>query len=445
MCCIERLILLQTRRRDFSGALWKISLGSLLLLTACVSQPQKPVTQPPQPAVEAAAACICPTVVEEAPPIQIPEVERYVPPVPVKPGELPKGAEFQLLKPADWESLEGFERDDLAAAWGALRQSCGVLRTHPSWHEACETVLAVSNPSSDEVRRLLQGHFLPWRATNADGSDNGLITGYYEPVLRGSRARSERYRYPLYRAPEDLVTVDLSGLYPELANRRLRGRLQGNRVLPYYSRGEIEVASSPLAGRELLWVDDIIDLFFLQIQGSGVVRLEDGEQVHVGYADQNGHPYQSIGKLLIERGELTAETASMQGIKEWARRNLDKLREVLNSNPSYVFFRELPDGLPGPLGALGVPLTAERSIAVDPRYIPLGAPVFLSTTFPNSTKPLRRLVVAQDTGGAIKGAVRADFFWGAGNEAGRRAGAMKQQGRMWVLLPKNFPLQASSK
>jgi membrane-bound lytic murein transglycosylase A len=166
--------------------------------------------------------------------------------------------------------------------------------------------------------------------------------------------------------------------------------------------------------------------------------LENGEQIHVGYADQNGQPYQSIGKLLIDRGELTTDKASMQGIKDWARRNLDKLRDLLNSNPSYVFFRELPNGLSGPLGALGVPLAAERSIAVDARYIPLGAPVFLSTTFPNSAKPLQRLVLAQDTGGAIKGAVRADFFWGAGIDAGRQAGAMKQQGRMWVLLPKGY-------
>ncbi|MCX7627417.1 MAG: murein transglycosylase A [Methylophilaceae bacterium] len=422
----------------------KFAFGLLLLLTACVSQPQKPSVASPPPTPEAAPVCNCPTV-EEPPPIQIPDVERYVPPVAVKPGELPKGPDFALLKPAAWEDLEGFERDNLPAAWGALQQSCGVLRKNPAWRNACDAMLAVSAPSQEETRALLRTHFVPWRATNADGSDSGLITGYYEPQLRGSRTRSERYRYPLYSTPNDLVSVDLSGLYPDLANRRLRGRLQGNRLIPYYSRGEIEVTQSPLAGHELLWVDDIIDLFFLQIQGSGRVRLDNGEQVHVGYADQNGHPYQSIGKLLIARGELTPETASMQGIKNWARRNLDKLRELLNSNPSYVFFRELPNGLPGPLGALGVPLTAERSIAVDPRYIPLGAPVFLATTFPNSSKPLQRLVLAQDTGGAIKGAVRADFFWGTGNEAGRLAGAMKQPGRMWVLLPKDFPLPVNGK
>jgi membrane-bound lytic murein transglycosylase A len=408
-----------------------------LVLAACATQPQKTtVTSTPEAVIT--PACVCP-VTEELPPIWLPDVERYTPPpVAIKPGEPPKGPEFQLLKPENWENLEGFDKDNVTAAWGALQQSCGILKKNALWRNACEAILSMSVPSSGEARTLLREYFIPWRATNFEGGDTGLITGYYEPLLRGSRVMSERYRYPLYMRPDDLVTVELASLYPELANRRLRGRVQGNRLLPYYSRGEIEIAQSPLVGRELLWVDDLIDLFFLQIQGSGLVRLENGEQIHVGYADQNGQPYQSIGKLLIDRGELTTDKASMQGIKDWARRNLDKLRDLLNSNPSYVFFRELPNGLSGPLGALGVPLAAERSIAVDARYIPLGAPVFLSTTFPNSAKPLQRLVLAQDTGGAIKGAVRADFFWGAGIDAGRQAGAMKQQGRMWVLLPKGY-------
>jgi membrane-bound lytic murein transglycosylase A len=319
-----------------------------------------------------------------------------------------------------------------------LLHSCSVLKKNVQWRNACDAVLAKPNPSNDEASDLLREYFQPWQASKADGSTNGLITGYYEPLLRGSRTKTERYRYPLYSRPNDLVAVELASLYPELANRRLRGRLQDGKLAPYFSRGEIEVRQSPLAGKELLWVDDIVDLFFLQIQGSGMVFLETGEQVHVGYADQNGQPYQSIGKVLIDRGELTADKASMQGIKDWARRNLDKLRDLLNSNPSYVFFRELPNGLSGPLGALGVPLAAERSIAVDPRYIPLGAPVFLSTTYPNTAKPLQRLMLAQDTGGAIKGAVRADFYWGTGNDAGRMAGAMKQAGRMWILLPKGY-------
>jgi membrane-bound lytic murein transglycosylase A len=160
--------------------------------------------------------------------------------------------------------------------------------------------------------------------------------------------------------------------------------------------------------------------------------------MHVGYADQNGQAYNSIGRVLVERGELTLDQASMQGIKNWAKNNPTKLRDLLNANPSYVFFRELPSGLSGPLGALGVPLTAERSVAIDPKYIPLGAPLLLSTTEPNSTKLLNRMMVAQDTGGAIKGGVRADFFWGAGDAAGKQAGSMKQSGKIWVLLPIEF-------
>ena len=408
------------------------------LLSACVEQPvrsQLPKTAQVVTTDSGKPVCDC----AEVAPIQIPDVERYVPlPVTVKPGEPAKGKEFQLMREASWNQLDGFEKDNLNAAWPALLQSCGVLRKNELWRESCEAILQAQKPGAHAIRNLLNQYFSPWQVINPDGTDTGLITGYYEPLLKGSRTRSERYRYPLYSRPDDLIAVDLNGLYPELANRKLRGKLDGNRLKPYYSRGEIEVSESPLAGNELLWTDDIIDLFFLQIQGSGLVGLEDGEQVHVGYADQNGQPYQSIGKALIDRGELTSDKASMQGIKDWGRKNLDKLRDLLNSNPSYVFFRELPKDLSGPPGALGLSLTAERSIAVDPRYIPLGAPVYLSATYPNSKKPLQRLMMAQDTGGAIKGAVRADFFWGASPDAARLAGSMKQQGRLWVLMPKGY-------
>jgi membrane-bound lytic murein transglycosylase A len=219
-------------------------------------------------------------------------------------------------------------------------------------------------------------------------------------------------------------------------------------VVPYYPRAEIERGLPALAGKALLWVDDPVDLFFLQIQGSGRVRLATGELVRVGYADQNGQPYKSIGRYLVEQGELKLEDASMQGIKAWGAAHPAKLGALLDQNPSYVFFRELPSSAAtgngsdadGPVGALGVALTPERSIAVDPRYIPLGAPVFLATTWPGSTQALARLVLAQDRGGAIHGAVRADYFWGFGDAAGAHAGRMRQSARMWVLLPRDYPL-----
>ena len=216
--------------------------------------------------------------------------------------------------------------------------------------------------------------------------------------------------------------------------------LEGRRVVPYFNRAQIDEGSAAVAGKEIVWVEDAVELFFLQIQGSGRVKLDSGETIRLGYADQNGYPYRSIGRLLVDRGDLPLERASMQGIKAWAKQHPAKLQDLLNYNASYVFFRELPPDLPGPLGALGVPLTARRSIAVDARYIPLGAPVFLATTMPNSRQPLSRLMLAQDTGGAIRGAVRADFFWGFGDEAGALAGRMRQRGKMWVLLPNDYPL-----
>ena len=223
---------------------------------------------------------------------------------------------------------------------------------------------------------------------------------------------------------------------------RLRGRQVGNKVLPYYSRAEL-VQQNLLSGKELLWVDNTIDAFFLQVQGSGRVVLDETrETVRVAYADQNGHPYRSIGRYLVERGELSLEQASMQGIKAWAAANPARQQELLNANPSFVFFREekISDPSKGPKGALGVPLTPQRSIAIDPQFIALGAPVFISTTQPNSNVPLRRLMLAQDTGGAIRNPVRADFFWGHGPEAGELAGRMKQSVQMWVLLPKALAL-----
>lgn len=356
--------------------------------------------------------------------------------------------DYGLLKPVNWEDIDGFNQNgfsqnSVSLAWPAWMQSCSTLTNKPMWQKVCDAAIQLNvktkgKPSTEAMQAYYKQYFSAYKTTNIDGSDNGLITGYYEPLLKGSRTKSAKYSYPLYTTPNDLITVELDSIYPELKYKRIRGRLVGNKLVPYYSRADIEVDASPIKGREFMYIDDIIDVFFLQIQGSGLVQLDTGEQVHVGYADQNGQTYNSIGRLLIERGELTASNASMQGIKNWARSNLSKLRELLNSNPSYVFFRELPVGLPGPIGALGVPILAERSVAIDAKFVPLGAPVFLSTTEPNSAKPLKRLMMAQDTGGAIKGGVRADFFWGSGFDAGAKAGAMKQSGKIWVLLPKEF-------
>lgn len=345
----------------------------------------------------------------------------------------PPAAAFAASK---WEMLPDWQTLNLAPTWPALLQSCHALKSKPNWQEICARAEQFNAEDSAALRAFYEEWFTPYQIFNQDGSEQGMITGYYEPKLYGSRTTSARFRYPLYAAPDDLLQIDLGEAYPQLKNMRLRGRLQGKRVVPYYSRAEIDAGAGSLKGRELFWVDDAVELFFLQIQGSGRIELPDGTLIKVGYAEQNGYAYVSIGKKLVEMGELKLEEASMQGIKSWAEKNPDKLPGLLAQNPSYVFFRELPEGLSAPLGALGVPLTNEYSLAVDARFIPLGTPVFLSTTQPNSTLPLNRLMLAQDTGGAIKGAVRADFFWGFGESAAEQAGKMKQQGRLWVLFPK---------
>lgn len=325
-------------------------------------------------------------------------------------------------------------------SWRAWMQGCQGLKNKADWQAVCSAALTIKADDATAIQAYWQQYFNVYQTQQGDGAQQGLITGYYQPVLKGARSASDRYPVPLYKVPADLITVNLSALFPELKYKRVRGRVQGQSLVPYYTRSEIEQNQSPLAGNELLWVNDAVEAFFLQVQGSGIVELENGERLPVGYADQNGHPYQSIGKLLVERGEMVASEASMQGIKTWGQQHPDQLRALLDANPSYVFFKLLPTGLSGPLGALGVPLTAARSIAVDPFYIPLGAPVYLATTYPNSQEPLQQLMLAQDTGGAIKGGVRADVYWGDGESAGKLAGAMRQQGQLWVWLPKTFPL-----
>jgi membrane-bound lytic murein transglycosylase A len=368
------------------------------------------------------------------------------PPAPTTPAQPSLPAKYTQVA---WSALPGWSEDNVGEIWPAFRAGCAALVAAPAtravWEAPCAASNSIAATDKTAIRAFFERHFSPWQVTAADGGDTGMITGYYEPLLNGSRIRSDRYRVPLYAAPDDLLTIDLTELYPDLKDRRLRGRVEGKKVIPYWTRADIESGKGPNGIKELVYVDDPVEAFFLQIQGSGRVRLAEGGVVRIGYADQNGHPFRSIGRILIDRGELTLDKASMQGIKEWGRRNPDKLIPLLDENPSYVFFREVQppvQGTPeaeidGPIGTLGVPLLRERTLAVDARSVPLGAPVFLATTYPLTSRPLHRLMMAQDTGGAIRGAVRGDFFWGFGDEAGRQAGRMKQDGRMWILWPVN--------
>jgi membrane-bound lytic murein transglycosylase A len=347
------------------------------------------------------------------------------------------------FEPASWSKLPGWRADDALAAWPAIVSSCGAMQARIEWQSFCGAVAAASPGDADFVRAFVERHLTPFRVVRMTGRKRtvrGLVTGYYEPLLRGSRERLEPFTTPLYRRPDDLLVVELASLYPELKGKRVRGRLDGNKVVPFYTRAQTREAPG-LQGHEIVWIDDALDAFLLEVQGSGRVRLPTGETIRLQYADQNGQPYRSIGRYLVDQGVMKLEDVNMPAIRAWLAANPSRMREVLDSNPSVVFFTEgaLADPSVGPKGAQGVPLTAGRSIAVDPAVVPLGAPVFLSTSYPATESPLQRLVVAQDTGGAIRGPVRADLFFGFGAEAGAQAGMMKQEGEMWVLWPKDAP------
>jgi len=362
------------------------------------------------------------------------------------PAEPPTGRTVDTSEPVartlyrkSFADLPGWDKDRIVEVWPAFVHSCQVLKKRDEWRQTCLMAEKVNIDDDGQIRTFLETALEPWQVVSNGGNDTGMTTGYYEPLLFGSRKKTAQYQIPLYGVPDDLVIVDLAASYPALKGLRLRGRLDGRRLVPYPSRGEIRKGGR-LAGKEIVWVNDPVDAFFLQVQGSGRVRIaETGETIRVAYAEQNGHPYRSIGRYLVDRGALKLEEASAQGIKKWLSENPGRFDEVLDANPSYVFFREekLENPETGPKGALGVPLTGGRSVAVDPQHIPLGIPLFIDTTEPNSDIPLQRAVMAQDTGGAIKGVLRLDYFWGFGREAGERAGKMKQPVRIWLLLPKN--------
>ncbi|HTK00849.1 MAG TPA: murein transglycosylase A [Bordetella sp.] len=359
----------------------------------------------------------------------------------------------------NYSDIPAWRDDDLAQFWQVFLRNCkGLMRptsgnlTLPAraapraWQPVCAAAIDPARrpvaTDAESVRRFLQTYLQPWRLLAPDGKPaSNMVTGYYEPLVRGSRVQGGLNQWPLYQPPNDLLTIDLGAIYPELAGKRVRGKLEGKRVVPYDTRADLENNPSrrpPV----LVYVDDPVDNFFLQVQGSGRVLLTDGpdagKTIRVAYADHNGQPYVSIGRWLVDKGELTADQASMQNIRAWAQRNPQRVREMLNANPAVVFFKEeaVTDPEAGPRGAYGLPLAARRSIAVDTSFVPLGTPVFLGTTWPGADRPMDRLVFAQDTGTAIRGAARADFYWGYGDAAGQMAGRMKQRGQMWVLWPK---------
>lgn len=335
---------------------------------------------------------------------------------------------------SSWQALPNWPGDDLATSFTTWQKSCSKLKSEP-WLKLCSDAKGVS---AQNARQFIESRFTPYQLSNPDGSQTGLITGYYEPIYAGSLQKTTAAIYPLYAPPKDMISVELAELYPELKGKRVRGRLVGNKLLPYYARADIVTKS--INAPVLAWLESAMDVQFLQIQGSGRVRLENGTELRIGYADQNGHPYRPVGRWLLEQGELKAADISMQTIRSWAIANPSRVENLLDSNPSYVFFRTLPSSSDGPVGAQNIPLTAGFSIAVDKKTIPLGSMAFIATDRPDNGGGIHRLVAAQDTGGAIRGTVRADFFWGTGDAAGELAGKMKQDGQLWLLWPKGLAL-----
>ncbi|OLF50981.1 murein transglycosylase A [Pseudomonas chlororaphis] len=351
-------------------------------------------------------------------------------------GKPPQTHAIATYTSATWEALPSVSDDDLLAGFGSWRSACTRLKADPVWGPTCATAASVPLTALD-VRSFLKQHLDVYGLRSASGSSNGLITGYYEPVYPGSLSQTKTASVPVYGVPEDMIVVALDSIYPELKGKRLRGRLEGRVLKPYDDAATIE--ANGVKAPVIAWLTDPMNLQFLQIQGSGRIQLDDGRQLRIGYADQNGHPYRPIGRWLVDQGELKKEDVTMGTIAAWAKANPNRIPELLGSNPSYVFFNRNPDSNEGPRGSLNVPLTSGYSVAVDRKVIPLGSLLWLSTTRPDGSS-LIRPVAAQDTGGAITGEVRADLFWGTGEAAGQLAGDMKQQGQIWMLWPKGATL-----
>jgi len=359
------------------------------------------------------------------------------------------------LKRTAFAALPGWRRDAPGPALVAFQKSCVKLMSLPAdhalganatvpggavrnWQGPCAAAQALPDNAPDNVvnnaaaKRFFETWFVAYEVSDG-GDPDGLFTGYYEPQLNGAWTRGGRYQTPLYARPDDLVSVSLGAFDNALGGNTLWGQVQGGKVQPYASRARIE-AGSVRGLKPLLWVDDPVDAFFLHVQGSGQVRLPDGQVVRVGFAGKNGLDYKSIGRVLIDSGEIPANRLTMDAIRQWVAARPVAGAALLRKNPSFVFFRLIEGD--GPIGAQGVALSAERSLAVDRRFMPLGAPVWLVTRDPlDGAKPFQRLMIAQDTGGAIRGVVRGDIFFGTGPKATKRAGNMKRPGRYFIFLP----------
>jgi membrane-bound lytic murein transglycosylase A len=328
---------------------------------------------------------------------------------------------------SSWQSLPNWQNESFEQSWSAWLLSCQYFNkiNNHEWQQVCRESQKINASDKKLKRDFFEKNFQVWELRQArdqkqfaKGSNQGLITGYYEPILKGSLTRKGVYQTPIYKMPPSW---------------------HGSSTRERPPRAEL-LKSGVLKGQEIAWVEDPVAAAFMQIQGSGKIMLENNKIMRLGFSGTNNQPFVSFAQWLINQKEITYAQASMQGISEWAKKNPSRVQEMLNANPRFVFFKvlETSSALSGPIGSIGVPLTEQRSIAVDWQAIPKGAPVYLATTDPSTSAPIEKLVFAQDTGSAIVGGVRADYFWGSGNSAGESAGKMKQVGRMWVILPKSI-------
>jgi len=397
--------------RSFSSRLLKplVGIGSLLVLASCAYLP--PIDEPPAPPASDSALML--------------KQLKFV--------DVPGwgGADHSLILPTFLKSCDVLSKKPLDADMGP-DQRMGKIS---DWVDICADAKKIRPGNKVEVNFFFQSRFVPYLASNNQNT-TGLFTGYYEPELEARWGPEGNFTSPIYSRPNDLISANLGDYRDEFKGKHIAGRVLKNKLIPYNTRAEINNGAIKGRGLEILWVNDPVTLFFLHVQGSGRVRMSDGSTVRVGYAGRNGRPYTSIGKELVKTGVMPLKDVTAPAIMAWLRANPEAGRRLMNKNESFVFFRVI-DG-DGPLGAQGVPLTPGRSMAVDRKFIPYGVPIWLNTTDPLDPKlPLRRLMVAQDTGSAIKGPVRGDVFWGFGAEAAERAGVMKSRGQYYLILPAN--------
>lgn len=354
--------------------------------------------------------------------------------------EKPVPADVEL-KPATFFSLKGFDDDDMLGAYNAFIKSCdavaaqsgenlGTAEIKINRQDYLNVCAKARGIMPSKFREFVRANFTPYLVTYK-GDSKGKFTAYYEAVINASHTKDDVYRYPVYGRPYDLIELNLQDFDNSLPAKKIIGRVQDNKLVPYYSRAEI--VEKGINAPVILWADSYVDVYIMQIQGSAVAHFSDDSQIRISFAESNGRPFKGIGSILLNKGLLEPGQASMGSIKKWLKDNPGLAAVNMNENQRYIFHRL---GNPeGPIGALGVPLTAGRSLAVDKDYMPLGALIWLETSKPDGVE-MNKLVVAQDIGSAIKGAVRGDYFWGSGgDDVLEAAGKMNSAGQYYVLVP----------